>query len=207
MITQVALVLILVAATGWLFWVLVKKASEKIVIQYERLAAGFGLELTVPPPQMGGLVRPEPSLHGHYRGREVSVSAPGKGLQNTRQSETVLKVELRDQSLSAQLAATGMLSGLRQRDSGGKLRWRSGDEAFDEAVDIRSDTGERLGTLLDESRRSWLRERLRGSRRSIYIGSGVMAYAELGLIADDATRERFAEVVEFFCEFAEAVEG
>jgi len=207
MLTQVALVLILVVGIAWLFRTLVKKASEKIAAQYERLSEDFGLELTVPPPQMGGLIRPEPSLHGRYRGREVSVSAPGKGLQNTRQSETVLKVELRDEGLSAQLAGAGMLSGLRQRDSGGKLRWRSGDEAFDAAVDIRSDTGGRLGALLDERRRKWLRERLRGSRRSIYIGSGVMAYAELGLIADDATRERFAETLEFFCDLAEAVEG
>jgi len=207
MLTQVALVLILVVGIAWLFRTLVKKASEKIAAQYERLSEDFGLELTVPPPQMGGLIRPEPSLHGRYRGREVSVSAPGKGLQNTRQSETVLKVELRDEGLSAQLAGAGMLTGLRQRDSGGKLRWRSGDEAFDAAVDIRSDTGGRLGALLDERRRKWLRERLRGSRRSIYIGSGVMAYAELGLIADDATRERFAETLEFFCDLAEAVEG
>jgi len=207
MFIQGALVLVLVAGIGWLFWTLVKKSSEKIVRQYERLAGGFGLDLTVPPPQMGGLIRPEPSVHGTYRGREMSVSAPGKGLQNTRQSETVLKIELRDEGLSAQLAATGMLAGLRQRDSGGKLRWRSGDDDFDAAIDIRTDTGERLGPLLTEERRAWLKERLRGSRRTIYIGSGVMAYAELGLMADDATRERFEATAEFFCDFAEAVEG
>lgn len=156
---------------------------------------------------MGGFLRPEPSLYGAYRGREVSISVPGKGLQNTRQVETVLKIEVRGLSLNAQLTATGLLSGMRQRDSGGLPRWKSGDPAFDGAVDARTDRGDALGDLLDDQRRGWLATTLRQSKGTLYMGKNKLVYARLGLIANEATRQDFEAAIEFLCDLAETIEA
>ena len=136
----------------------------------------------------------------------MSISVPGKGLQNTRQIESVLKLELIDSQLSAQLAASGPLGGLRQRDSGCQARWKSGDEQFDHAVDIRTDQGEAVAALLTEERRIWLTNTLKKSKATLYIGGGNLAYARLGLIANEATRKDFEAATEFLCDLAESVE-
>ncbi|BCX49610.1 hypothetical protein HAHE_35180 [Haloferula helveola] len=203
-----SLLLILpVAGCLGIFWIILKFSSSRIATQYRLLAERFGLELDQPPVKMGGFVRPDPSLHGEYRGREVSFSAPGKGLKGTRQIESLVKLELKDRRLRAQMAPAGLLGGLRQRDSGGKGRWKSGDEAFDEAVDVRTGNPAILQEVLTDERRKWLASALKKSKATLYIGDGAIAWAKLGLIADEATRLRFEEVVEFFCDFAEAVEG
>ena len=59
-----------------LFWCLVKLASTKITEQYHKLAEHLSLELTEARPLLAGFIRPEPFVHGDYRGRELSISAP-----------------------------------------------------------------------------------------------------------------------------------
>ena len=136
----------------------------------------------------------------------MSISVPGKGLQNTRQIESVLKLELKGSQLSAQLTAAGPLGGLRQRDSGGQARWKSGDERFDHTVDVRTDQGGVVASLLTEERRIWLADTLKKSKATLYIGDGNLAYAKLGLIANEATRKDFEAATEFLCDLAESIE-
>ena len=76
---------------------------DKSVINTSVWQSVFDLELTAPDGVLFGFVRPEPFLHGNYRQREVSISAPGKGLQNTRQTETVLKLSVADKGLRLQM--------------------------------------------------------------------------------------------------------
>jgi hypothetical protein len=189
------------------FWIILRSSSTKIEAQYRRLANDMELELESPKPRLAGFIRNEPSVYGTYRGRELSISVPGKGLQNTRQIETVLKIELRDKTLSAQFAASGLMGRLGQRDSAKKARWQSGDAAFDADVDVRSDAGDRLNNLLTEANLRWLANAIKKHKAKIYIGSGVIAYAELGLIGNETIRKRFEAATEFFCDLAETVEA
>lgn len=189
-----------------LFWIILRSSSAKIEAQYRQLAEDLELELEVPAPKLASFVRNEPAAYGTYRGREISVSVLGKGLQNTRQIETVLKIELRDKALSAQFASAGLMGRLGQRDSGKKTRWLSGHADFDAAVDVRSDDGEHLKPFLSTENRNWLAQTLKKHKARLYIGGGVMAYTELGLIANDSTRERFEAATEFLCDLAETVE-
>ena len=106
--------------------------------QYRKMAQQLQVDLTEPTPQLGGFIRAEPFVHGVYRLREMSISVPGKGLQNTRQIETIIKVKVDDESFTWQITATGLLGGFRQRDSGSSKRWLSGDSVFDAAVDVRT---------------------------------------------------------------------
>jgi hypothetical protein len=200
-------IIALIAVVVSVYWLILKASASKIGTQYQQLAEHLGLDLNQPPAKMGGFVRPEPSLYGQYRGREVSVSVPGKGLQNTRQVETVLKVEVRGLDLKAQLTATGPLSGMRQRDSGGLLRWKSGDGAFDSAVDARTNQGDSLGDLLSDERRAWLAATLRQSKGTLYMGKNKLVYACLGLVANETTRRDLAAAVDFLCDLAETIEA
>ena len=205
--SEIIFIIALIIVVALVYWIVLKSSAEKIATQYQLLAERFGLELNQPDVKMGGFIRPEPSVYGNYRDREISISVPGKGLQNTRQIESVLKLELKGSLLSAQLTAAGLLGGLRQRDSGGQRRWKSGDEAFDSTVDVRTDQGEALASLLTEERRRWLTGTLKKSKATLYIGSDNLAYARLGLIANEATRKDFEAAAEFLCDLAESVEA
>lgn len=199
-------ILALVVAIAAVFWLALRSSAAKIEAQYAQLAGELGLELNQPPAKMGGFLRPEPSLYGQANGRELSISAPGKGLQNTRQVETVLKVEVRNLAFNAQLTATGPLSGLRQRDSGGLPRWKSGDAAFDGAVDVRTDQGEALSRLLSDDDRRWLAAVLQKSKGTLYMGKGKLVYAKLGLITNERARLEIEAAVEFLVDLAERIE-
>lgn len=204
---ELFLLIIPLVACLAIFWISLKISSARIATQHRLLADRFELEFDQPPTKAGGFVRPEPTVYGHYRGREISFSAPGKGLKGSRQIESLLKLELRDREIRAQMAPTGLLGGLSQRDSGKQRRWKSGDESFDQAVDVRTNHAVTLAAALTDERRTWLAWTLKRSRVTLYLGDGTIAYAKLGLISNEATRLKFEEAVELLCDFAEAIEG
>ena len=200
-------ILALVVAVTALYWIVLRSSANRIAEQYRMLAEHFKLELNQPAAKMGGLLRPEPSVYGRYRGRELSISVPGKGLQNTRQVETVLKVGLRNPRLTAQLTASGPLANMRQRDSRGMKRWTAGDETFDRAVDARTNDEAQLSKLLSDEHRTWLASSLKRSKATLYIGKEALAFAKLGLINGATTRQQFEAAAEFLCDLAESIEG
>ena len=207
MVLEICFVVVLAIGVAALFWFMVRQSSEKIVRQYRQIAQQLQVDLTEPAPQLAGFIRAEPFVHGVYRQRELSISVPGKGLQNTRQIETIIKAKVDDESFTWQITATGLLGTLRQRDSGSKQRWFSGDALFDAAVDVRTNDDGRFERLFHSDRRALLTKALKGSKATIALRGGVLSFAEFGLIADDTKRERFLEMSELICDLAEAVEG
>ena len=205
--SEIIFIIALIIAVALVYWIVLKSSAEKIATQYQLLAARFELALNQSAAKMRGFIRPEPSVYGIYRGREMSISVPGKGLQNTRQIESVLKLELKGSQLSAQLTTAGPLGGLRQRDSRAQARWKSGDERFDQTVDVRTDHGGALASLLTAERRMWLTSNLKRSKATLYIGGDNLAYAKIGLIANEATRKDFEAAAEFLCDLAESIEA
>ncbi|MDG1241910.1 MAG: hypothetical protein P8P52_05025 [Opitutae bacterium] len=163
--------------------------------------------MTEPTPQLAGFIRAEPFVHGVYRQRELSISVPGKGLQNTRQIETIIKVQADNETFTWQITAAGLLGGLRQRDSCSKQRWLSGDSLFDSAIDLRTNDDVRLARIFHRDRRALIATVLKDSKGTIALRGGVLSFSEFGLIADDAKRERFLQLTELICDLAEAVEG
>lgn len=207
MLTQIVFAVILVIGIATLFWFVLRLSAERIVAQYQQLSERFDLELTIPDSKMAGFVRPDPFVHGNYRGREMSISAPGKGMQNTRQSETVVKLSVRETALQLQITEAGLLGGMRQRDSGQKDRWMSGDRDFDASLDVRTNDGVRLAMLLDIEVQRALLDLLKNSKATIYVRNGVMAVVALGMIADNKRRDFFVQATEFMCDFAEVLES
>lgn len=207
MVLEICFVGVLALGVAALFWFMVRQSSEKIVRQYRKIAQQLKLSLTEPAAQLGGFVRSEPFVHGVYRRREMSISVPGKGLQNTRQIETILKVKVDEELFTWQMTATGLLGGLRQRDSGSKERWKSGDALFDSVVDVRTNDEGRFARIFHVDRRALIANILKGSKGTIALRGGVLSFSEFGLIADDAKRERFLEITELLCDLAAVVEG
>lgn len=204
---EIGFVVMLAVALAAVFWFIVRSASVKIVNQYEKLANKFRIKLTRPSPQLMGFIRPEPFVHGVYSKRSISISVPGKGLQNTRQIETTLKVEVADKKIQWQMTAKGLLSGMRQRDSAGMERWQSENNIFDLSIDVRTNEPARLSRILHDDRLAQIAAVLKGSKSNIYLGEGMMVYTKFGLIADDKEREHFETVIELFCALAEVIEG
>jgi len=206
MLLEICFIVVLAIGVAALFWYMVRQSSEKIVRQYRKIAQQLQLDLTEPTPQLAGFIRAEPFVHGVYRLREISISVPGKGLQNTRQIETIIKVKVDDGSLTWQITTKGLLGGFRQRDSGSKQRWLSGDSLLDAAIDVRTNDGLQFARIFHHDRLALLSKALKDSKATITLRGGVLSFAEFGLIADNAKRERFLEMTELICDVAEAVE-
>jgi hypothetical protein len=206
MFVEIAFVVLLAVGVTYFFWLLLRSASAKIRAQYVQLAERFGLELTEPEVKMAGFVRPEPFVHGHYKDREISISAPGKGLQNTRQSETAIKVSTVAKDLQVQMAIKGMMIGLKQRDSQAKTRWNSGDAAFDAAVDVRTNQAERLTAILDLAMRTRILKLLKTSKGTLYVGKGMLSFFKLGLVSKEAERVQIELAADLLIELAESIE-
>ena len=207
MVLEISFVIALTVGVIALFWLIVRNSSDKIVHQYRKMAQQLELSVTEPQARLAGFVRSEPFIHGIYRHREMSISVPAKGLQNTRQIETVVKIKVNSGTFTWQVTSTGLIGRLRQLDSGTKSRWNSGDPVFDAMVDVRTSDEGRFGRIFDEARRSVVLNILRGSKGSIKLRGDVLSFEEFGLIADDPTRERYMEITEVLCQLAEVVEG
>ena len=203
--SPVVLIVLLVALVVVVYWIVLKNSSKSIARQFVKLSEGLELELNAPGPIMGGFIRPEPSVYGEHGGREISISVPGKGMQNTRQIETVLKLQLKNESFAAQVAASGILGGIRQRDGRGLQRWRSGEKAFDASWDVRARPEQDTASVFTPEIRTTMSELLKEGKGNLYIGRGVMAYAELGLISKDATRERFERMIAFLSDLGDTI--
>lgn len=207
MLLEICFIVMLSIGVAALFWLMVRHSSEKIMRQYRTIAQQLKLDLTEPTPQLAGFIRAEPFVHGVYRQREISISVPGKGLQNMRQIETIIKVKVDDESFTWQITATGLLGGFRQRDSGSKQRWLSGDSLFDSAIDVRTNDEVQFARIFDSDRRALIAKVLKDSKGTIAQRGGVLSFSEFGLIADDTKRERFLQLTELMCDLAEVVEG
>jgi hypothetical protein len=190
-----------------LFWWILRQASRRIVCQFEVLADRFRIDLTVPPAQLAGFNRPEPHVYGDYRGRELSISVPGKGLQNTRQIETRLKVAVDAPEFIFQITGSGLMGRMRQRDVKGLAQWTADVAAFDTALDVRTNDRGRLTRLLDAPRQEKIRAVLQASKGSITCRQGVLEFYQIGLISNTSLRQRFEAMVEFLCDWAEQMEA
>ena len=207
MLLEICFIVMLSIGVAALFWLMVRHSSEKIMRQYRTIAQQLKVDLTEPTPQLAGFIRAEPFVHGVYRQREISISVPGKGLQNTRQIETIIKVKVDGESFTWQITATGLLGGFRQRDSGSKQRWLSGDSLFDSAIDVRTNDEVQFARIFDSDRRALIAQVLKDSKGTIAQRGGVLSFSEFGLIADDTKREHFLQLTELMCDLAEVVEG
>ena len=207
MILEVLSVIVMVIAVIFIFWFMLRSASRRIQLQFLRLSQRFAVELTQPTAQLLGFNRPEPFVHGDYRGRELSISVPGKGLQNTRQIETTLKIAVNAKPFHFQITGSGLMGRMRQRDTGKSGRWYAESVDFDQALDVRTNNDARLIRVLGPEQQAKVFGFIKASQGTIVCRHGVLIFHKIGLITQDVERERFEAIAEFLCDWAEEIEA
>lgn len=183
-----------------------RRAHQRLHHQYEKLADRWKIDLEVPPARMMGLLQKNPLVSGHYRGREISVFCLGHGIEETRQTDTALRVEVR--------GPHGFQFLFHRRSALGKARREvkapqveTGDEAFDKEFVLRSNNAGTVLAVLDANARQRLIGLWKGRAASIYLRDGVLTYVEFGLLMEDARRERIEALMEFACDLADQIDA
>lgn len=168
----------------------------KLVAQFRRMGEKYELELTVPEATMGGLYRRSPTLYGRYRGHELSIFPKGYGLDNTRQTDTAVRVSTRvDQKLHLTLAKRNISGKLGQI---GRLKEvKTGDAAFDEAFSLRSNDPEQAVEIFDEKRRAALQREWPHSDSFFTLQDGIITHLRFGLPYEDDARQEIEAMVDF----------
>jgi len=172
------------------------RQHAKLVAQFRQLGEKYDLELTIPEATMGGLYRRSPTLYGRYRGHELSIYPKGYGMDNTRQTETAVRISTRaDQSLHLTLAKRNFSGKLGQI---GRLNEvKTGEPAFDELYSLRSNDAEQAKDIFNESHRAQLNKEWPKSDSFLTLQDGIITHLRFGLPYDDASREEIEAMVDF----------
>jgi len=176
-------------------------------MNYETLARDLSLELTTGTPKLWGFIRPEPFVHGHYRGREVSIAAGGRGLQGTREVETVIKVGGKTGNFRLQVTRSGKLAKMKQRDAGKDKPFKTGLLEFDQHFDLRGNRAPETSRLLNKEIREQMLACLAGSTGTLYLRNDMAVFVEYGLLTSEARRLKTVTRLELLINMLEAIEA
>ncbi|MGE9296743.1 MAG: hypothetical protein ACQKBV_10680 [Puniceicoccales bacterium] len=168
----------------------------KLVAQFRKLAEKFDLELTIPEATMGGLYRRSPTLYGRSNGHEMSIFAKGYGLDNTRQTDTAVRVSTRaNPAFQFTLAPRNFSGKLGQL---GRLKETpTGDRAFDEKYSLRSSDPDAAKALFNEACRARIAQTWPPVEAFLSLHDGILMFLRFGLPYDDTAREQVAQMAEF----------
>lgn len=201
------LIAVFVVAGPIIFWFLVRKGAMRSSEHFEALAEQFSLQLTTGEPRMFGFIRPEPFVHGTYRGREVSIAAGGRGLQGTREVETVIKIAAKTGNFRLQMTRSGRLAKMKQRDAGKDKPFKTGLPDFDGPFDLRGNRAPETARLLTPDMRQRMLEALSGSTGTLYLRNDMGVFVEYGLITSEEQRLKAAQRLDLLIDMAEGVEA
>lgn len=178
---------------------------KKLVAQFKKLGENLDLELTEYPPSFAGLMQRPPSLYGHFRNRELSIYAHGYGLDNTRQTDTAIRMQTKaPQDFQISFARRGTMSKIGQV---GRLKQcKTGDSAFDETFSLRSNNPQSAKHFFGEELRALITEAWSSESGFLTLGKQKLTYVEFGLPHEDSKREHLEKVTALCCEIAEALD-
>lgn len=175
--------------------------TARVTTQFRRLAGRFGLELTEAPRSMGGLYQRNPTLWGHYQGREMSIHPRGHGLDNTRQTDVAVTVVTRaPANLQLTFAKRSLLTKLGQV---GRLEpCATGDAGFDDVFSLRAGNASAVRRLFGPEIRQKLQTAWTADSGFLTLKDRNLSYEELGLPRTDAEGDRIAQMAELCLELA-----
>jgi len=178
------------------------KQHAKLVAQFRRLAEKFDLEITLPEATMGGLYRRNPTLYGRWRGHEMSIYPKGYGLDNTRQTDTAVRVSTRaNPAFEFTLAPRNFTGKLGQI---GRLKESpTGDRAFDERFSLRSRDPAAAKALFTEPLRERVAQAWPTVDAFLSLHDGYLTFLRFGLPTDDAAREQLEVMADFLADLSD----
>lgn len=147
---------------------------------YAQLAKHTDMQVVAPEPRLGGLLRKHPALHGSYQGRDCAVHCVGYGLDNTRQTDTAIRLESRlPKKLDLTLSMRNTSGQLAQAVRGKPIQ--TGNDTLDEQYLIKSRKPEHFDTPKHQTLIRLLAECLEANAL-IELKDGVLVYTRPGLI-------------------------
>lgn len=175
---------------------------RKLVAQYETLGQDHDLEITLPPASFAGFMKRPPMLHGHYQSRELSIFSYGYGMDNTRQTDTAIRMHV---------GTPGALKlSLTRSDSSGKFGQvgrlkplKAGHSVFDNVFSVRSNNPGAVKALFKNNFCELILNKWPEGSGLLSIKDSTLMYIEPGLIHEDAKRERIEALIALSYEIAE----
>jgi len=182
-----------------------RRAAGRLEAQYRALARQLALTVETPQARLGGLYPGTPTASGTYRGREVAVYTVGHGMDNTRKTDTAIRVGTRGpENLQVTLSARGLSGKLGQFKRGKDAP--TGDAEFDRKFLLRSNNPGAARALFGPGLRPRLASLWESGSGFITLREGVLRYTEFGLLLEDARRERFVRMADLLCDLGDEVE-
>lgn len=199
----VMLVLVLIAGAVAVSYNL--RVAGEIIGQFRALGEEFGLELTIPPRSMAGLYQRNPTLYGTRDGREMSIYPRGYGMDNTRQTDTAIRMITKaPKSLNLSLARKSLSGKLGQM---GRLKEvTTGDDAFDRHFTLRS-SHPGIAAVFDESFRRRLLEDWQANSGFLSLHDRALTYEEMGLPRNEQQRWHLEKMAHLCLELAQSLDG
>jgi len=186
--------LILVAVVGGAFiavcisaLVVSFRLRSAIESAYAELARETGMEVITAEPRLWGLLKKYPALHGIFQGRDCAVHCVGYGLDNTRQTDTAIRMESDfPKDVQFTLTARNKTGKLAQSARGKEVP--TGNDAFDQRYLLKSRDPERLRKTLKAEQIKLMSELLEPNGM-LKLDEGVIVYTETGLLrSQEGTR-------------------
>lgn len=188
--------LVLVTVTAIVAIIYNLNFAAKVTEQFRALAETFGLELTLPPRTMAGLYQRMPSIYGEHNGREMSIYPRGFGLDNTRQTDTAVRMLTHaPESLHLSLARKSIAGKLGQM---GRLKEiPTGDEKFDAEFTLRGNNPGAAAILDRETRQNILMDWHTGTG-FLTLREQTLTYEQMGLPRTEKERRQI-EIMARLC--------
>ena len=187
-------------------WKFNAKSQNHIREQYKKMAESLSLELELPPSGMYGLKRENPTVHGKYNRRAVSLFSKSYGLDNLRQTDTCIRLQTR--------ASKRMHFVISKRNLSGKLgqfgrhkEQKAGDEEFDSQFILRTrNNAKTIMPFFDSAICKQIREQLSSNTGFFTLEDSVLSYIEFGLIDTEEKRLHVETMLRCMSELAEVLE-
>jgi len=181
------------------------RLHKKLTLQFKQLADTLGLEVTEHPPAFKGLMRRPPSLYGHCKKRELSIYAHGYGLDNTRQTDTAIRLQTRaPKDLKFSFGQQHMLSKFGQV---GRLQKQPmGKPSFDRKFSLHSNRACVTKTFDDVALQMLLVNRWHKQSGLLTLEDQLLTYIQFGLPYTYDDRKQIEGMVELCCELAKRLD-
>ncbi|GHB92337.1 hypothetical protein [Cerasicoccus arenae] len=179
------------------------RQHSKLVEQFRRLGEKFDLELTIPKATLGGLYRRNPTLYGRYLGHEMSIYPKGYGLDNTRQTDTAVRITtMADSKLHLTIARRNLTGKMGQI---GRLKeCKTGDTSFDEVFSLRSNDPAQAVKVFNDQWRAKLSAEWPKLDSFLTLQDGIITHLRSGLPYEDESREDIERMVTFCAALSES---
>lgn len=181
------------------------RMRKQIDSQYRWMAQQLGLSIEIPKTSLGGLFRKNPALYGQVSSRECAIYSLGHGLDNTRQTDTAIRLQTTaSRALQFALSAQTLEGKLAQAARGEVCP--SGDATFDRSAVLKSRDPKALKPQLNPAVLECMSVLMQTPKAYLTLQEGVFMFTHEGLIHTRKSAENLLHCLETLTALADRLE-